>query len=57
MCSAACAWRALLRADTAAAEAAVSAGFTDQSHLHKLFRRQHGMTSEQFRRASLRLEA
>ena len=49
--------RALLRADTAAAEAAVSAGFTDQSHLHKLFRRQHGMTPGQFRRASLRLEA
>ena len=44
--------RALLRA-----EAAVSAGFTDQSHLHKLFRRQHGMTPGQFRRASLRLEA
>ena len=49
--------RALLRADTAAAEAAVSAGFTDQSHLHKLFRRQRGMTPGQFRRASLRLEA
>ena len=49
--------RALLRTDTALAETAAAAGFTDQSHMHKAFRRQHNLTPKQFRLASLRLEA
>lgn len=44
--------RSLLRSGTAAAEAAAAAGFTDQSHLHKLFKKQHGLTPGQFLRAS-----
>lgn len=47
--------RSLLRTDTASATAAVSAGFADQSHMHKAFKRHHGMTPGQFRQASLRL--
>lgn len=46
--------RALLRADTAAAEAAVSAGFSDQSHMHRIFKLHHGLTPGQFRKASIR---
>lgn len=45
----------LLRKKTAAAEAAVSAGFADQSHLHKVFKRHHGLTPRQFLQASFRL--
>ena len=48
--------RALLRADTTAVEAAVSAGFADQSHMHKVFKHHHGMTPNEFKRASVRLE-
>ena len=48
--------RAMLRADTAAADLAVSAGFSDQSHMHKVFKRHHGMTPGEFRRTSFRLE-
>lgn len=48
--------RGLLRADTASAPAAVSAGFSDQSHMHKVFKRHHGMTPGQFKQASFRLE-
>lgn len=48
--------RGLLRADTASATAAVSAGFSDQSHMHKVFKRHHGMTPGQFKQASFRLE-
>jgi AraC-like DNA-binding protein len=44
--------RSLLRADTATAEAAVSAGFVDQSHMQKIFKLHHGLTPKQFRRAS-----
>ena len=47
--------RGLLRADTASAVAAVSAGFSDQSHMHKVFKRHHGMTPGQFKQASFRL--
>ena len=48
--------RELLRADTAASEAAVSAGFTDQSHMHKVFKLHHGLTPKQFRQANFKLE-
>lgn len=44
--------RSLLRADTATAEAAVSAGFADQSHMQKIFKLHHGLTPKQFRQAS-----
>ncbi len=49
--------RAMLRKDTASAELAVSAGFVDQSHMHKLFKRHHGMTPGQFKKAAFTLEA
>lgn len=49
--------RALLRKDTATAEAAVSAGFADQSHLHKVFKFHHGLTPRQFLRASFLMPA
>jgi AraC-like DNA-binding protein len=48
--------RRLLRTGTAAAEAAVSAGFTDQSHMHKLFKLHHGLTPKQFVEASFTFE-
>jgi AraC-like DNA-binding protein len=48
--------RSLLRADTAAAEAAVSAGFSDQSHMHKIFKLHHGLTPKQFKQACFKLE-
>jgi AraC-like DNA-binding protein/mannose-6-phosphate isomerase-like protein (cupin superfamily) len=48
--------RHLLRTGTAAAEAAVSAGFTDQSHMHKLFKLHHGLTPKQFVEAGFILE-
>lgn len=48
--------RSLLRADTAASTAAVSAGFADQSHMHKVFKRHSGMTPGEFTKASVRLE-
>lgn len=44
--------RSLLRADTATAEAAVSAGFADQSHMQKIFKLHHGLTPKQFKRTS-----
>ena len=48
--------RSMLRSDTASAAAAVSAGFADQSHMHKVFKRHHGMTPGEFRKSSFRLE-
>ena len=48
--------RRLLRKRTAASTAAVSAGFADQSHMHKVFTRHHGMTPRQFLQASFMLE-
>ena len=48
--------RDLLRTDTANATAAASAGFSDQSHMHKVFKRHHGMTPGQFKQSSFRLE-
>ena len=47
--------RSMLRGDTEGAVAAVSAGFSDQSHMHKVFKRHHGMTPGEFRQASFRL--
>ena len=40
--------RALLAAGVPAARAAVEVGFTDQSHLHRRFRRAYGITPGQF---------
>ncbi len=48
--------RSMLRADTAGATAAVSAGFADQSHMHKVFKLHHGMTPREFKKASIKLE-
>lgn len=47
--------RSLLRADTALAELAVSAGFSDQSHMHKVFKQHHGLTPQQFKRSGFRV--
>lgn len=47
--------RALLRAGTTAAEAALAAGFSDQSHMQRIFKRHHAITPMQFRRASIRV--
>lgn len=47
--------RGLLRADTASALAAASAGFSDQSHMHTVFKKHHGMTPKQFKQASFKL--
>ena len=47
--------RAVLRADTAASCAAASAGFSDQSHMHRLFRLHHGLTPKSFRLSSIRI--
>ena len=48
--------RSILRSDTASSAAAVSAGFTDQSHMHKVFKRHHGMTPGEFKKVSFKLE-
>ena len=48
--------RSMLRSDTASSAAAVSAGFTDQSHMHKVFKRHHGMTPGEFKKVSFKLE-
>ncbi|MFT4301593.1 MAG: AraC family transcriptional regulator [Desulfovibrio sp.] len=48
--------RSLLRADTESAAAAASAGFSDQSHMHKVFKHHHGMTPREFKQASFRLK-
>ena len=48
--------RSMLRADTESAAASASAGFTDQSHMHKVFKHHHGMTPGQFKQASFRLK-
>jgi len=37
------------------AELAAATGFTDQSHMHRLFKRHHCLTPQQFRRASFKL--
>jgi len=47
--------RAGIRLNTDLAALAVSTGFTDQSHMHKLFKRHHCLTPQEFRRASFRL--
>jgi AraC-like DNA-binding protein len=47
--------RQFLRTDTALADAAVSAGFFDQSHMQHLFKRYHGITPVAFRKASFKL--
>ena len=48
--------RSMLRSDTVSSDAAVSAGFADQSHMHKVFKRHHGMTPGEFKKASFKLE-
>lgn len=45
----------LLRADTAASTVAVSAGFADQSHMHKVFKRHLGLTPGEFKDSSIKL--
>jgi AraC-like DNA-binding protein len=40
--------RSLLRGRVKAADAAILAGFTDQSHMHKLFKLHHNLTPRQF---------
>lgn len=47
--------RAGIRLNADLASLAVSTGFTDQSHMHKLFKRHHCLTPKQFRRASFSL--
>ena len=47
--------RSMLRAGTASSITAVSAGFSDQSHMHKVFKHQHGITPKQFKQASFKL--
>ena len=48
--------RHALRNGKTAAEAAVLAGFTDQSHMHKAFALHHGMTPRQFMKRSFPLK-
>ncbi len=48
--------RSLLRTETTTAALAVSAGFFDQSHMHRMFKHHHGLTPGEFRQASFRLE-
>jgi AraC-like DNA-binding protein len=44
-----------IRLNTDLATLAVSTGFTDQSHMHRLFKRHHCLTPKEFRRASFML--
>ncbi|MDR0477116.1 MAG: AraC family transcriptional regulator [Desulfobulbaceae bacterium] len=44
-----------IRMNADLATLATSTGFTDQSHMHKLFKRHHHLTPKQFRQASFRL--
>lgn len=48
--------RSLLRSRVLAADAAMLAGFTDQSHMHKLFKLHHNLTPRQFALASSKLD-
>jgi AraC-like DNA-binding protein len=48
--------RSLLRGRVKAVDAAAFVGFTDQSHMHKLFKLHHNLTPRQFVLASGRLE-
>lgn len=47
--------RHALRADAAGAEAATSAGFTDQSHMLRVFKKHHNMTPGQFVKGSVKV--
>ena len=47
--------RQALRADAAGAEAAASAGFSDQSHMVRVFKQHHNMTPGQFAKASVKV--
>jgi len=47
--------RSFLRKNVPIAEAAVSAGFSDQSHMHKVFKNHNGLTPRQFQQVSFRL--
>lgn len=48
--------RRRLRTGKDMADLALAAGFSDQSHMHRVFKRYHGITPGQFRKASIRLE-
>lgn len=48
--------RFMLRGDVSAVEAALSTGFYDQSHMHRVFKLHHRLTPRQFREASINLE-
>ena len=48
--------RSLLRGRVAAVSAAAHTGFTDQSHMHKLFKLHHNLTPRQFVLASSNLD-
>ena len=48
--------RRLLRKNIAAADVATTAGFSDQSHMHRFFKRHHGLTPRGFLRSSVKLE-
>jgi len=47
--------RRLLRKNITAAEVAAAAGFSDQSHMHRFFKRHHGLTPRGFLRSNVRL--
>lgn len=47
--------RSLLRTDASTVEATLSTGFSDQSHMHRVFKLHHGLTPKQFREASISL--
>jgi len=48
--------RRLLRCGTTMAEAALAAGFFDQSHMQRVFKRHHGLTPAAFRAASVNVD-
>lgn len=48
--------RSLLRTNTSTSAVAVSVGFSDQSHMQRIFKLHHGLTPKQFRRASINVE-
>ena len=49
--------RGFLRKSLSSVEAAMSAGFSDQSHMHKAFKRLHHLTPRQFQQASFMIKA
>lgn len=47
--------RTLLRQNKSTVEASLEAGFNDQSHMHKQFKKHHGLTPGEFVKANFRL--